>query len=227
MTSPTSRDHLNRSDRSGGSIVTRKELDADALALALIAIERKDHHTATHEAGHGVIARVLTLMCGGATIRTGALDDDGRPCSGRTDIGLHPECDTEWRRRGKVRGANAARHAKIIAVMAGAEAEVELLGGQDDERGDLGDRIQIDSLLRRSDYPTEALDRIEARLRAMARMLVRRHRDRIQRVAEALEEHEHLPSRDIDLIARRSVSDIMDATITDDRERRRRRLLSA
>jgi hypothetical protein len=37
--------------------------------------------TATHEAGHALIGRVLTLLCGGATIRPNHDIREARACS--------------------------------------------------------------------------------------------------------------------------------------------------
>jgi hypothetical protein len=91
--------------------------------------------------------------------------------------------------------------------MAGAEAEREIVGLE--SRGD-DDRYQIalmmDSELASPDSPEGV--RIEARLRKMARMLVRRHRERIERVAMALCEHKTLSSPQLDQLIGRSVNDV-------------------
>jgi hypothetical protein len=44
-------------------------------------------HTATHEAGHAVIARVLTLACGGASIQP----DYANGCAGHSIIADVPD----------------------------------------------------------------------------------------------------------------------------------------
>ena len=95
------------------------------------------HHTAIHEAGHAVIARVLTLACGGATI---VLDyDDGSTGHSITEDPWI--CYSEWEKCGKVRdNPDAVLHARIIAFMAGAEAEQVLLGatqGGDSDDGQI------------------------------------------------------------------------------------------
>jgi hypothetical protein len=51
-------------------------------------------------------------------------------------------------------------------------------------------------------------DRTEARLRAMTRMLVRRHRARIERVAKALLTKTTLSAKELDKLVGRSVNDV-------------------
>jgi hypothetical protein len=126
--------------------------------------------TAYHEAAHAVIARVLTLPCGHATIRPDA-DSAGH------SIALDPfECLHEWERRGKVRDTEAVWHARIIAFMAGVEAEKELLAVPDhSEFGDGNDRIQMARMA--GELHREAKwEKLEPRLRAMTRRLVWRHK---------------------------------------------------
>ena len=151
-------------------------------------------HTATHEAGHAVIARVLALMCGGASIR---------PVGNERAMIHGPfECEGEWIGRAKWRSGGAVYRARIIAFMAGTEAEIELFGatqGDDDE-----DRSQI-ALMAKELYSCD-LDR----LRMMTRMLVRRHRNRIERVAAALLAERKLSAEQVDELTGRSVDDVPD-----------------
>jgi len=155
-------------------------------------------HTATHEAGHAVIARVLTLACGGASIQPDY--DDG--AAGHSIIAGPLVTEGVWYRRWKLRTGDAVYRARIIAYMAGAEAEAELLGSTPGGDGD--DRYQIDLM-------AEQLDRCDLdRLRAMTRMLVRRHRNRIERVAAALLNKRKLSGRQIDKLAGRSIADVPD-----------------
>ena len=51
-------------------------------------------------------------------------------------------------------------------------------------------------------------DRLEPRLRAMTRMLVRRHRTRIDRVAKALLAKTSLSARALDKLVGRSIDDV-------------------
>ena len=51
-------------------------------------------------------------------------------------------------------------------------------------------------------------ERLEPRLRAMTRMLVRRHRNRIERVAKALLAKTTLSAKQVDKLVGRSVDDV-------------------
>ncbi len=156
--------------------------------------------TACHEAGHAVIARVLTLDCSSATIEQDH-DSAGHAITSDPYACLH-----EWEVRGKVRMPNAVFHARIIAYMAGAEAEIALLGRC--RGGDGEDRYQIALMAEQLDIPDEHWDRVEPRLRAMTRMLARRHRALIERVAAALIDRETLSREELDELVGRSVNDV-------------------
>jgi len=144
---------------------------------------------AYHEAGHAVIPRVLTLACGGATITA-------NPWA----------CLSEWEKRGKVRFyEDAVWHARLMSYMAGAEAEAEILGRT--PVGDCWDRGQIE-LMAEELCHSPPWDKMEPRLRAKTRMLVRRHRDKIERVAKALLAKTTLTAKEIDKLVGRSVDDV-------------------
>ena len=81
-------------------------------------------HTATHEAGHAVIARVLTLACGEASIRP----DYDAGTAGYAITRDPMECESIWLYRFKFRFDGAVYRARIMVFMAGTEAETELLG---------------------------------------------------------------------------------------------------
>jgi hypothetical protein len=51
-------------------------------------------------------------------------------------------------------------------------------------------------------------ERLEARLRKMTRMLVRRHRARIERVADALLQHKTLSNEQLNELVGRSIDDV-------------------
>ena len=97
-----------------------------------------ERHTAIHEAGHAVIGRVLSLVCGETTI----VSDHVAGHAGYSITEDHYECEAAWRSVGKWREQNAALHARIMTFMAGSEAEVELLGSS--EGGDADDHGKSD-----------------------------------------------------------------------------------
>ena len=158
-------------------------------------------HTAIHEAGHAVIGRVLTLVCGKASILP---DED----SAGHSITADPwECTAAWERRGRVRADNAVWYGRIITYLAAAEAEAVILGSIV-VGGDGADRYEIEEMSNEVECDAGQWNRIEARLRAMTRMLVRRHRDRIESVAEAFLAKKNLSATAIDRLAGRSVNDV-------------------
>jgi hypothetical protein len=178
--------------------------------------------TAYHEAGHAVIARVLTLASGPVTIKPDY--DEETAGSSITDVNI---CETEWEKRGKVRFLDAAWHACIMMSMAGAETEAVLLSRR--ATGDGDDRYRIALMAERLCY-SPPWERHEARLRAMTRMLVRRHRVLIERVAKALLARTTLSAKQVDKLVGRSVDDItVNAPFllaihrVEEKERRRRR----
>ncbi len=136
-------------------------------------------HTAVHEAGHAVIARVLDMACGGATI---VADEDEGSAGNAETFDPHVTAHA-WDRRGHFRDMRSVFVGRILTVMAGAEAEEELLGSC--EGGDGGDRDQV-ALMLQAICDEAAEDRLEARLRRMTKMLCRRHRAAIGAVADAL-----------------------------------------
>jgi hypothetical protein len=153
-------------------------------------------HIAIHEAGHAVIGRILTLPCREATIKP----DFDEGWAGYSHHGEFWSADAEWLRRGKCRtGQPHLQIAHVINLMAGAEAEIELLGNC--EGGDGNDRKEISAIGRQFDFS-------EARLRKMTRMLVRRHRALIERVADALLAETTLSGPDLDKLVGRSIDDV-------------------
>jgi ATP-dependent Zn protease len=157
--------------------------------------------TAYHEAGHAVIARVLTLACGRATINP----DFAEGTAGHAITEDPHECIYQWKKRGKVREPDVVWHARIMVYMAGAEAEMELLGAN--ALGDGDDRYQI-ALMAENLSRTANWDRLEPRLRAMTRMLIRRHRTLIERAAKALLAKITLTGKAMDKLVGRSVDDV-------------------
>jgi hypothetical protein len=164
-------------------------------------ISKRLRETAYHEAGHAVLGRVLTLDCGQATI------EPDHESAGHAITNDPLACEYAWEQRGKVRFMDdAIWHAQIIALMAGAEAVAVLLGVM--SRGDGEDRYQIARRAEELKSPDKDWDRIERRLPAMTRMLVRRHRTRIERVAAALIASKTLSRAKLDKLVGRSVDDV-------------------
>lgn len=175
-------------------------------------------HTAVHEAGHAVIGRVLTLACGGVTIEP----DQVEMTAGWSETPDPYQCLAEWEQRGHVREAeNAVWHARIISYMAGAEAEILILGST--QGGDGDDRYQIEMMAESQlGLQPEAWERREARLRAFTRALLRRHRERVERVANALLDEGSLSSEQVDELTGRSIADVrVNAPFLRERHRQR------
>jgi hypothetical protein len=106
-----------------------------------------------------------------------------------------------------VRTDSAVWHAKIMTSMAGAETEAALLGRI--AIGDVYDRHEIGLMVEEGfSCPDSFWERQEPRLRAMTRMLVRRHRARIERVAKALLAKTTLSAKQVDKLVGRSVDDV-------------------
>ena len=162
--------------------------------------QERRKHIAHHEAGHAVIGRVLTLPC-----KEVAIVRDYVERSEGYSITPDPwACVWEWERRGKVREPSAVWRARIIALMAGAEAEAICLGRRPD--GDDDDRHWIGLMLEELNPPD--WEKCEARLRAMTRMLVRRHRRLIERVARALLAKRFLSTEEVNTLTGRSIADV-------------------
>jgi hypothetical protein len=157
--------------------------------------------TAYHEAGHAVIGRVLTVASGGVTIRPNFREG----AWGQNIVADPYACLYQWEKRGKVRTLDSVWRARIMTFMAGAETEVVLLGQT--PAGDGWDRSQIGHMARELCYSTP-WEKLEPRLRAMTRMLIRRHRAPIERVAKALLVRTTLSAKQADKLARRSVDDV-------------------
>jgi hypothetical protein len=151
-----------------------------------------DEVIAFHEAGHAVIARVLAIPSRGAW-----LHDDG----GHVAMGELLTTALTWLKHGKRRHPRAAYHADIIATMAGAEAERELLGALHPRMNDASDRAQIEAAAEHLDLADSlSWDFYERWFRNKTQTLVRRHWARIQRVAAALLVQKTLNEKELDCL---------------------------
>ncbi|MEI9413216.1 hypothetical protein [Mesorhizobium salmacidum] len=158
-------------------------------------------HTAIHEAGHAVIGRVLGMGCGYATI---IADDDS---AGHGIVGDPWQILGDWEQRERYRDASTVFHGRMMSFMAGALAEYEFFGTC--EGGDGDDQWQIVMMAedgaavpKRSGIWEADRDRHIDRLRTRTAGLVRRHRGRIAKVADALAECGTLSSEEIDALIR-------------------------
>lgn len=135
-------------------------------------------HDAVHEAGHVVVARALGLTAGYANFFLDCAEisahafifDALQALAGGRLQSARKEDDAEfW-------------HDKIIARMAGAEAEREIIGMCLGADGDDHGQLKFgDDLAYADEEPEHAV-----RMRRFARQLVKRHQDAILRFAEQL-----------------------------------------
>lgn len=144
------------------------------------------NHLAIHEAGHAVVGRMLGMVCGQVTI---VADHDSTGHS----ITLDPwDTVSHWESEGRFRVARTAFLGGILTLMAGAEAEKVILGHC--EGGDGNDQREIARTFGSVDFwiPEKTGDEFkdhaayEQRLRNHCRATIRRHRSRIEMVAQLL-----------------------------------------
>jgi len=159
--------------------------------------------TATHEAGHAVIHRVVGMVCGGAFI----VPDYDTMSAGFAIAADHYVTDYAWERRGKFRdfGSVSILRGRIMGFMAGREAEI-IAFGEKHEIGDGDDRYQIALMAEEASVSEAYLDRLRPKVRA----LLRRHWRKVEVVTEALLARKTLSGVEIDAIIR---------TVTTPRER--------
>ena len=176
--------------------------------------KRKPHlndpwHTAIHEAGHAVIGRVLGMVCGGVSVIPNEAE-------GEAGHAITADPNATWYqyekqyfdqlrcglRPPKYRDFGPVMRGRIITYMAGAEAEHVLLNGS--AGGDGDDRYQIELMAetRWAFSSDEEWGRAEPRMRRQTRRLIRKHRDKIERVAEALLQRRSLNSSEVDELLR-------------------------
>jgi hypothetical protein len=114
---------------------------------------------------------------------------DGRGNVGKFEFAMPPVTRKVWKQEGYIRPFYYASDAVVMSLMAGAVAKLEILG--DVCGGDGGDKKLIESII-----PDDR--EYKARLAGVTRMLVRRHRGRIEHLAKVLWERGTLSNEEID-----------------------------
>ena len=165
--------------------------------------------TAYHEAGHAVISRVLRISVELVTIHTNGrtLGAVAYKAANRYPLGAAIQTEMEWQERERpnenlsypraIAPRNSVLHAHIIATLAGSIAESEFFGGT--TTGNSSDKYQIREMLS-SLYACDRIKRRKRLRRATRHLVVRRHRDRIARVADHLLASNTLDSQQLDQV---------------------------
>jgi ATP-dependent Zn protease len=160
--------------------------------------------TAVHEAGHAVVSVVLGFECQSVTI---VPDYDDESAGAVVRDGDQYAALERWEERGRsYRNEDVALRAMAIIWAAGAAAEIELLGSC--EGGDGDDRYNItnvaSSVLGEYAGPEDDArwDRWYAMIDRQARHLVRRHRDKIEKLAHELMSRQTMSGQEIDAFLR-------------------------
>lgn len=157
-------------------------------------------HTAIHEAGHVIIARVLGFHCDHASVLMN--EEDGE--AGHAAIEQPVEAINRWERQRRYREHRTAYIGYIISLMAGAEANRIIQRVSKLRIGDQHDQRWIEFAAIEAGFRDEELTDLnlwkvhESRMRRQTRRLIRKHRDKIERVAAALLKHGTLCGDKID-----------------------------
>jgi ATP-dependent Zn protease len=154
-------------------------------------IMQRKTYTSYHEAGHAVIDRVLGLVCGSVTIVPDAVGFGS--ATTKNPLATLDAWDARGRCRYKGRDLRSVHRAYIMGLMAGREAAELCCGPGGDFIGDGDDIQQIETLIHRTYdldleiWPSPRVGDFNLnRLRRAARHLCIRHREKIERVAQAL-----------------------------------------
>ncbi len=155
--------------------------------------------TCHHEAGHAVIGRKLGLDMGQAN----ALQD--ADSAGHSIVGdPYATLDRWWHEGQTHREFGSVVRARVMMLMAGAEAEIAILGRMqmvDGETLDGEDRREIDRVMEsHPGDPVSDAGRL-VRMRRATRRLVLQHRGDIERVAAELRERGTISGHELDEMA--------------------------
>jgi hypothetical protein len=154
--------------------------------------------TAYHEAGHAVVARVLGIPVTMATINPGTRSL-GHVVFGESAFQMHTRlCEAGGAAKDRAVRESTAWRTHIMAIMAGREAEIAILGFHHDDKGDRQDKRDINRLAKWLDY--KARDEILHSLRVDTMQLVSNTARSIRRVAGGLRQSASLDQNQIDQI---------------------------
>lgn len=152
--------------------------------------------TAYHEAGHAVVARVLGIPVNVVTV-TANDKSLGHVVFGETPMQMHLRlCKAGGDLKDRAESEWTAWRAHIRAIMAGREAEKEVLGFHHDDKSDRHDRRQILRLATWMGYRTreETIHYLRVDTMQIVGIMARS----IRRVAEALSHTPSLTQQQID-----------------------------
>ena len=155
-----------------------------------------NYRTAVHEAGHAVIGRVLGFPCGRATI----VPDPDKGTEGCAQVDTSLET---WFNCESTRSEFVLHRASIIVSLAAEEAEMDVLGSASDGYDADNESVML-CAMEMSDVALDPDQRVMQRLRRQTARLVRKHRDKIERVAAALMERRTLSGGEIDELMHQS-----------------------
>jgi hypothetical protein len=169
----------------------------------------RETYTAHHEAGHAVIGHVLGLVCGSVAVVPDAV---GFGCATiKNPLATLDAWEVRGRCRYKCRDLRSVYRACIMALMAGREAAELCCGPDGDFVGDGYDNQQIETLIHLTYdldlqiWPSPRVSDFNLdRLRRAARHLCIRHREKIERVAQALVKRGTLSPEVVDSLMRTS-----------------------
>jgi hypothetical protein len=119
-----------------------------------VPLELSQIRTAYHEAGHAVVARSLGIPVTVATINTDARSL-GHVVFGESALQMHWRlCEAGRAAKDRAVRESTAWRTHIMAIMAGREAEIAVLGFHHDDKGDCQDKRNINKLAKWLDYKT-------------------------------------------------------------------------
>ncbi len=149
-----------------------------------------------------MIGRALGLSCGEVTIVPNFEEME----AGYSITHDPSKTIQAWEMQGRFREERTALIGQLLNAMAGAEAEIEILGYC--QVGDGADRRVVDRILDNLGWPSRTgdpqadMEHHEQRCRRHCRKLVRHHRETIENVARMLEERKTIPGGELDNMIR-------------------------